>query len=361
MLEGYPYFNPSVGKMAGGAELQLFYLSTELAKKSNYNVSFIVGNYKQPETGLVKNVRLLRSFNADRNDGVFKKINQAIRFFRILKREKPDIILSSTNNTLVTLCSLYSIFVKSKHIHRIAHNKDTGFERRKEFGFLARLYCWGMKRANKILVQNLEQQDQLLKNFNKQSILLKNAFPVTKQTELSDDYVLWVSRYQTWKQPELFIKLAQEVQDRAFLMICPPPQGKEIENWKELKQKAEQLTNLQFIDYVPFSQIQIYFNKASIFINTSQAEGFPNTFLQAAQGKVAIVSLNVNPNSFITKYNCGVFCNNDFTYLVEHVKLLLNDKKNLTEKAENNYNYLEQNHTITSIGNQLEKIIKELV
>ena len=41
LLEGYPYFNPSVGKMAGGAELQLFYLSTELAKKSNLILPFI--------------------------------------------------------------------------------------------------------------------------------------------------------------------------------------------------------------------------------------------------------------------------------------------------------------------------------
>jgi len=360
LLEGYPYFNPSSGQMTGGAELQLFYLSTELAKKSNFNVSFIVGNYGQPENERVNGVRLLRSFNAERNDGVFKKINQAIQFLRILKREKPEIILSTTNNTLVTLCSLYSIFTKGKHIHRIAHNKDTGFERKKEFGFLARLYSWGMKKANKILVQNMEQQDRLLENFKKQSVLLKNAFPVLKQTELNKNYVLWVSRYQKWKQPGLFVKLAQEIADTEFLMICPPPQGIEVENWKELKQCAKQLANLQFVDYVPFSQIQNYFNKASVFVNTSEAEGFPNTFLQAALGKTAIVSLNVNPNSFITKYNCGAFCNNNFNYLVEQTKFLLNNKKFLIEKAENSYKYLVENHAIKAISSQLEKIIIEL-
>ncbi|NJO88111.1 MAG: glycosyltransferase family 4 protein [Chloroflexia bacterium] len=181
--EAYPYFNPEAGQMTGGAEFQFYLLATELAKTAQYKVTFIVGDYRQPKVESIKNVRLVRSFNAKRNDNLFKKLKQALQFLVVLRKAKPAVILSTTNNTLVVLCSLYSIFSQAKHIHRIAHNNDTGFERKNEFGFLAKMYSWGMKKADKVLVQNPEQQGQLLTNFNKQSVLLRNAFPVKEMNE----------------------------------------------------------------------------------------------------------------------------------------------------------------------------------
>ncbi|NJO88110.1 MAG: glycosyltransferase [Chloroflexia bacterium] len=150
---------------------------------------------------------------------------------------------------------------------------------------------------------------------------------------MTKNCILWVSRFQGWKQPDLFIELAEKIPDERFWMICPPPKGKEIENWEKLKSRAILLPNLQFIDYVPFSQIQDYFNKAFVLVNTSRAEGFPNTFLQAAQGRAAIVSLAVNPGDFISKYDCGVFCENDFDLLVKNLAGLVKNKKLLQKKG----------------------------
>jgi len=358
--ETYPYFKTSMAKITGGAELQFYYLATQLAQKKHFNVSFIVGDFKQSRFEIIDNIKLIKSFNAKRNDNFIKKLIQAINFIKILINEKPEIIISTTNNTMVVLCSLYSIFSKSKHIHRIAHNKDTSFGRTKEFGILARIYSWGMRKADKIFVQNKEQQQNLLQNFNKKSILFRNVFPIKKQIQSKKKHILWVSRYQKWKQAELFVNLAQKIPNFEFVMICPVPSKKLEPNWLKLKQKVETISNIIFIDYVPFHDIQVYFNKAIAFVNTSDFEGFPNTFLQAMQGKTPIISLNVNPDNFIDEYNCGIFCNNNFDLLIEKTKELLQNKNELKTKGENAFKYLKENHDINVIGKQLEEIIINL-
>ena len=360
VLQGaFPYFAPTNNKMSGGAELQLFYLSTELAKNENFNISFIVGDFEQNDIEIINNVKLIKSFNATRKDSILKKISQAKKFFNILRKEKPDIIISTTNNSLVLLCSIYSKTHKAKHIHRIAHNKDTGFERIKEFGITARLYSKGMRTADKILVQNTEQQNALLKNFNKKSVIFKNVFHVKKQPQTKKKHILWVSRFQKWKNPDLFVKLASNIPDYNFIMICPY-NNYNPEAWLDLQNKAKQISNLEFIEYVPFNEIQIFFNEAIAFVNTSDFEGFPNTFLQAAQGNTPIISLNVNPDNFLTKYDCGIFCNNNFELLVKKTKQLLQNNETLIQKGENAFKYIQENHNIDIISKQLEQIILSL-
>lgn len=355
----YPYFNHFSGKMAGGAELQFYLLSTELAKKKNYSISFIVGDFGQKKTENINNIKIIKSFNSTKGDSYLLKLKQAFLFMKILFKEKPDVILSTSNNTLVVLCSLYTIFSKAKHIHRIAHNNDVNLIRMKEYGFLGKAYAWGMKKSNKILVQNTEQQEQLLKNYRRNSVLFKNAFIIEPSNNLKRKYLLWVSRYKEWKQPELFLKLADKFKSNQFLMICPSSDLKN-NGWVKLKKMASSLDNLKFIDYIPYSEIQSYFNEAIIFINTSRTEGFPNTFLQAAQAKAPIVSLNTNPNDFITKFDCGFFSINSFEEMVANIDYLLNNKKSLAKKGENCFKYLQQNHDLKIISKQLENLINEV-
>ncbi|NPA44892.1 MAG: glycosyltransferase family 4 protein [Chlorobi bacterium] len=359
VLQGaYPHFNPKINKIAGGAELQMFLLATKLAENKNFEISFIVGDYKQKEIETIKNVKLIKSFNAKRNHK-FIKIFQAFKFLKIIKKEKPDVIISTTNNTLVFLSSIYSKFANVKHIHRIAHNNDTSYERIKEFGFLGKLYLIGMKKANIILAQNEEQQKNLISNFNKKSILLKNVFPIKNQETNNKKHILWVGRFQNWKNPNLFIELALKIKDEQFIMVCPYSKKDEKE-WLKMKSATNNISNINIIKEVPFNKIQNLFNEAKLFVNTSKQEGFPNTFLQSAQAKTPIVSLNVNPDNFINTYNCGIFCNNNFEKLIKETKLLLKDEDLLKTKGNNAFKYLDKNHNIEKISKQLENIIKTL-
>ncbi len=171
---------------------------------------------------------------------------------------------------------------------------------------------------------------------------------------------MWVGRYAGLKKPEIFIDLAGKIKTEKFIMICPYKK-EDFERWKKLKAEAEKISNLIFMEKIPFNKIQDYFYAAKLFVNTSDFEGFPNTFLQAAQAKTPIISLNVNPDNFISEYNCGIFCENNFEKMFQNTKELLQNKEELKIKGENIFNYLKQNHDIKVINKHLEKIIIDLL
>jgi len=162
------------------------------------------------------------------------------------------------------------------------------------------------------------------------------------------------------KNPDLFLKLAILFPDEKFVMICPYDISQK-ENWEKLKSRTDEIDNLTFIKKVPFYEIQKYFNKALLFVNTSDFEGFPNTFLQAAQGKTPVISLNVNPDNFITEYDCGSFADGSFKKMVSGIKNLLENNNDRTKKGENLFRYLKENHDFKKNGQKLNNIIERIL
>ena len=70
----------------------------------------------------------------------------------------------------------------------------------------------------------------------------------------------------------------------------------------EAAKEAEKLPNVTFLGTVPPIEMEGWFKKKKLFMNTSIREGFPNTFLQAWMNRVPVVSLNIDPDGIIEKY-----------------------------------------------------------
>ena len=72
--------------------------------------------------------------------------------------------------------------------------------------------------------------------------------------------------------------------------------GKENGYEKNIRDKAQKIKNLTYLSYVPYEEIQGYYDRASVVLNTSKQEGFPNSFLHAGIARAALLSFTVNPN-----------------------------------------------------------------
>jgi glycosyltransferase involved in cell wall biosynthesis len=157
------------------------------------------------------------------------------------------------------------------------------------------------------------------------------------------------------KRPQLFVKLAQALPEEQFVMVMP---GQEKAG-KELMMEANRTANLKFIESIPFHKTQAYFNRAKCFVNTSDFEGFPNTFIQACMGSTPILSFNVNPDNFINKYELGCFCRNNLQVAINFINGLDEDK--ISFYGNNALRYASENHNISDKIKEFERLIDSLV
>ncbi|MCF6184795.1 MAG: glycosyltransferase family 4 protein [Bacteroidales bacterium] len=356
----YSFFDKNSKIAHGGAEMQMFLLAEYLSENTEYDIYFLAGNKIDPEIKNQTKIKLKKSIQLKQNENILIKLIKSIRYILKLAFLNPDILINTNANAIVGISVFYCKIFNKKFIFRTSSLIDVNKEYIKKNGLSGKVYKYGLTGASKIITQNNEHKNLLKKNHNINAEVLKNMFKISYRNTSEKKHILWVSRFAKIKNPELFFEIALHFFDEKFVMICPH-NTENIETWKNLKKDAEKIKNLTFINKVPFTEIQKYFDKAKIFVNTSDFEGFPNTFLQAAQAKTPIVSLNVNPDNFITEYNCGIFSEGNFDKMLSEMKILLKNENELKIKGENLFKYLKNNHDFNIIGKRFINIIESVL
>lgn len=373
MFGAYPLFNREVNETFGGSEVELYNLATYLAGFEHNQVDFIVGDYGQRNIEIRQNIRLIKVkyMHLDKYGSFKYKILRYFYLFSILLRQPSQIYITKTASELLGWLVLFEkIFKRKKVVYRLGSDKDADIEFWEKDRKLYLLYKLGLERCNLIYTQSKDQQRMLLERYGIKSRVLKNVFHLAKdETENSRQYILWVSRCEPLKRPLLFLELAKNLPDEKFVMIMPYVQKTdELQNERikritaEVKKAAVELNNFEYLEYVPFNQIQNYYNKAKLFVNTSEYEGFPNSFIQSCVGKAGILSLRVNPDEFLTENNLGHCCRDNMEEAINFIRGL--DADRIEKMGRNAGEYVKQNHDVSSIGkiymDDFQKLIYKL-
>ncbi|MGQ9842371.1 MAG: glycosyltransferase, partial [Spirochaetota bacterium] len=287
------------------------------------------------------------------NDSFFIKF---IKFIYHIIKLKPDVViqrgLMNQSCFLALICHILNI----KFIFMFAHDVEvTGLRQSDQKKVIA--FPLLLRYAHTLITQNRYQHTTLKTHFNAESSIIYNGFEIKRRlyskNKAKNTYILWVARCDAWKQPEVFIDLAKANPKLAFTMICPKSSDEGY--YEKIKELALNVNNLQFVEFIPYHQIEGFFKKAYLFVNTSLYEGFPQTFIQATMNAVPIVSLQVNPEDFLDIYKCGYCCRGDFTFMNKKVNELCTDKKHYTMVSHNAYTYAYKNHNIVE---NVQKILK---
>lgn len=337
--KAYPLFDERIESVFGGAEVDVVNLSEELAKDSNYKVSVVVADYGQKEAIIKNGLEIIKSLK-------FKQpqIVSAYKIWKTLKKTDSDIYIIKTASPGVFLTYLFCKCYDRKFIYRTAHKRETDGTYFKYHPILGRLFEYSLKRSDVIFCQNKEDSKRLKQRLNLDSIVVPNAHLLPNTNTAKRDFILWVGRSTEIKRPELFLKLSKQNLQEKFVMICQRATGDL--NYPSLVEKAKQIPNLQFIERVPYHKIGDYFLKAKLFVNTSIAEGFPNTFIEAGKYSVPLLSLNVDPDNYIDKFSVGKCAQDNWTKFQENFQELIKPQTSL-ELGKNNRCYVENKHNIT--------------
>ena len=342
--KSYPLFNPEINATFGGAEVQMFLIASEIAKSSEHDVHAVTADYGQEYCEKRGEITLWKGVNFNTNP-----LNQAFLLFKTLSRTDCDIYIQRTLTVVSGMIAVWCRLRNKKFIYMVAHDSETDGThlvfRNPVSSFIAGL---AFRLAHILVVQSSTQ----MKNMEEKDlkpVLLRSGYPIPDNTVEKEDFILWVGRSEDWKRPELFIRLAEDNPDFRFVMICPSATNSP-ELSMVIEEKARAVPNLEFIPFVPFSEIEGYFNRAKLFVNTSTQEGFPNTFIQAALAGTPILSMNVNPDGFLDEYRCGVCCEDDYNCVNNSVKTLLSDNTIYDDYSRNAFIYAKNNYGIEDLS-----------
>lgn len=340
--KAYPIFNPDKGDYFGGAELDLYYLATELAHDSSFEVSFIVADYGQNDVETIEGVTLIRSLDFRRN-----MLNGLLQTWNALRRADADIYVLKCASPGVPLVAAFCKFHRRIFVYRLAHLFESDGTYVRQHPFVGRLFNWALRRADLVFAQNITDEGNLTRTVGVSSRAIPNGHRLPAVQQQTRNTILWVGRSDSLKNPEGFLELAGAFPNEHFTMICQTLS--KDQHYANLIAEAGKIPNLQFIRHVPFNQIDAYFQRARVFVSTSYAEGFPNTFINACKCSTAILSLGVNPDGFLDTHACGLCCNGDPAKLTYNLRFML-ENNHYVEYGSNARRYAEQYHDITKIA-----------
>lgn len=345
-FSAYPLFDKSEVCVQGGAEVDTYMIATELARDSKYDVHFITGDFGQPDVTKIENVTIHKT------KSLKFPVRSLISIWKALKKSDCDVYFKKGASLLTALAAFFCRTHHKPFVLRTSHKSECDGSYIKSQFFRGLAFRWILKIAKQVFVQNAQDSESLLKTTGIRSIVIPNGHRITNLSSSLRKWILWVGRSVAFKRPGLFIKLARDFPSEQFVMICQTTRGDKNVNKPvkkdSLLEEIKNITNLKLIDYVPFHQIDTYFEQSKVFVNTSDSEGFPNTFIQACKCAAPILSLAVNPDDFLNKYNCGLCANNNWNDFVEMFRQLQNPEM-MQIYGDNGRRYVQENHDIAKI------------
>ncbi|HBC72887.1 MAG: Group 1 glycosyl transferase [Candidatus Amesbacteria bacterium GW2011_GWB1_47_19] len=354
-LNAYCLFNQKSEAPMGGAELDMYTLAQGLKKK--YNVTFITGDWGQNPEETVHEIRLIRSVNLKGN-----YLSGLLKFIIALIKADSEIYISSGAGPEAGLICLYSRLFGRKYIYRSVSSFDCDNSYIKGHRLLGLIYLFAVNNCNKF-VTTVKNQKKLL-SISHPGVIprvthINQGLKIFKRKNNKKAGVLWVSRCVPSKHPELFIDLAKRYKNLKFTMICPK-QGGLDSFYEDVKSQAMLVPNLKFINYVPFKQIQKFYDRSYIFINTSDFEGFTYTLIQCGQAGTPVVYYRVNPDGVITKHDLGYFSNGNYRLMCSQISTLSRKNTLWRNKSEAISKYFLKFHDIDSLIPKWTKIFNSL-
>jgi glycosyltransferase involved in cell wall biosynthesis len=348
----YELFQPAVQTQFGGAEVQMYLHAKELAKHPEHQVSFMVADYGQAKKETYDNVQVYKSINF--RHSLFRQIVAFYKTFRIID---PDIYLQMTLTRFSFIIALWCLLTGKKFVYLISHDHDLNGKILKTNFILQKLSLLVFIFSHKIIAQN-KYQYELLKKYHIHSEIIRSSLEAAPQTANEKEYHLWIARAEVWKRPELFIQLAECYPDEKFLMVCPPFSEVDTDYFTSLMQHSSRLKNLVFIDhYIHFSELDNLFSKSKLFINTSESEGFPTTFIHACKNGIPVLSLSVNPDNIFETHGIGFYCHDKMEELKARMEEICRDEELYKTTVQNCLRYFDTHHHLSVNSAALIKYI----
>src|SRR5690606_5966931 len=124
-----------------------------------------------------------------------------------------------------------------------------------------------------IAVQTDYQSDLIKHHHQKDTVQVDMAveLPAPSVRTTRDIDVLWVNNIRPFKRPDLALEMARRLPALHFVMIGGPV-DEHAGLFRTIAAQASAIPNLEFLGFVPYTEVNAYYSRAKVFMNTSDTE-----------------------------------------------------------------------------------------
>jgi glycosyltransferase involved in cell wall biosynthesis len=278
---------------------------------------------------------------------------------KILAVENPNWFIWLTNSMHLGPCFFLARSLGIKTAYVCASNKDCVPEHalnplsfRKYFW---PLYKWGLDQATRILAQHSGQRELLGARYAEKTWVVSNIAELPKivKRPAVPAYIVWVANLRAEKRPHLLVEIARQLPQYKFVICGAALDYRSQPGYAEsISQTLSSMPNVDYRGAVPPQATLEIIANASLFLSTSDQEGFPNTMLESWSLGVPVVSLQFDPGGAILKYELGsVTANVMDTVLC--IDGLMKSPQELARLGGNGKQYVLENHSAPVIYRQM--------
>jgi len=310
-------------QVVGGEAVQQTLLGRALSRRG-CEVSMVVGDSGQPDDACWDSIRVFRSYRLDAGWPVVRFFHPRwTRMWSALKRADADLYYTSCAGMHVGLVALFCQRLGKRFVFRTASNTDCDAAHLLvPFARDRWLYAYGLRRADAILVQSADQAQALERNYGLPSrvagMMVEKALPAADR----DIDVLWVSNIRREKRPDRLMDLAGQLARLKIHMVGGVLRDEEA-LFREIERAARAKPNVSFHGRLTYWDANELYGRAKLLVNTSDVEGFPNSYLQAWTRGVPVVTL-IDPDRVIEREGLGVAARSQ-AEIADAVRRLIND------------------------------------
>lgn len=345
-------------QIIGGAEVQQNFIARGL-RAAGYPVTILTGEFGQPDDLEFEGLRILKIRQRGRNIPVLRYFHPRLTgIWSAIRRADADIYYQRCASGETFVPALYAKMHGKRFVYAAAHDLDFDRPRTREI-FQGRaawrelqLYRAGLRMADAVVAQHSGQVETFRHWYCREAEWIPSGYVPPEGARCTPGgIVLWVSTMRRWKRPEVFLKLARSLPDLRFRMIGGASVAKGDSSaqgfFSEIKSIARTLPNVEFLGFLPYRETERHFDEASLFVNTSDYEGFPNTFLQAWARGIPTISF-VNCGARDARGSIGVVAS-DLNEMQAAVARLAADRAAWSEESARCRRYFQANHAMPAV------------
>jgi glycosyltransferase involved in cell wall biosynthesis len=368
-LTAAPLVGLSAEGLFGGAEVRAFLFAQGLAERTDRQVELVVDAGQQVTTALGRlTIRSLATPSGRspcrKRPHFWRRTNQRLRRLRSsLERRltgQPPLWPELATLEAEVLCS-FGLHDPTASIVRTARQSgkrsvvcltsDDETQRALQTDAVCdrhrRWHRYALDQADLIVAQTRFQQ-LCVADYGRPVELVRN--PIDTQLPPGErirpidarTHVLWVGRADTnCKRADLCLQLAARCPAVPFVAVMNPHDPRTF-----AQLQAACPANARIVPRIDWQLGDYLYRDARALLNTSESEGFPNAFLQAAKYGVPILSRRVNPDQALTDHRIGLVAEDDLERLAGWLGQLFAAPEQFTPLARAARRYVEAHHAL---------------